>query len=441
MTEGRTPDEGARADWVDRATALARRLGLNPVRVRWKLEAWRARMQARRDDLATRVDLVRRRQQNCPHCGRLVDGVDRRCSSCGAPLEGRAALVLRRAGLALPDFLSVSTLLAAAILAVYARMVAAQGAAEWFELRIDVLVRFGGQWPPLVTAGEWWRLGTAVFLHAGALHLGFNLLALSQVGPAVETVFGRSRMLFFFMATGVAGSLASYLVGLNAVSIGASGAILGLIGAAAGWGHRAGTPQGRNLRNHMLLWAAYTMVFGLLVGADNAAHAGGFLAGAALGLVSRPVWSQGPAARRFAPLFGLVGFAAAATSVALVLKPPVEHRDDEPDTLATRADATDLRRIAGPYKRACVEYRAGRLEAAWNEIRAAGLEESAGADAGAGVNPDLLEMLCDGIDDMLERCRRFRAGGLAALQDPPADPRLRAQVEEAWRVTCAAWSD
>ncbi|MBN1774088.1 MAG: rhomboid family intramembrane serine protease [Deltaproteobacteria bacterium] len=435
MAEREPRDGDERGDWVDRATAVARWLGLNPIKVRWKLEAWRGRMQARRDELAMRAELVRRRQQNCPQCGRLSEGGERRCPSCGASLEGRTTLALRRIGLALPDFVSVSSLLAVAILAVYARTAGAQADAGWFELRIDTLVRFGGQWPPLVDAGEWWRLGTAIFLHAGVLHLVFNLLALSQVGPAVETIFGRSRMLFFFMLTGLLASLASYAVGRNAVSIGASGAIMGLIGVAAGWGHRAGTGRGRDIRNRMLQWAVYTMLFGLMIGADNAAHLGGFVAGAGLGLVSRPVWSDGPWRRRLAPLLGLTGFAAAAAAVTLTLAPPVEHGTaDEAETVANNAE---LRRLAEPYKRACAEYRAGRPEAARAALRGGSLEGLAGADA----SPDLLEELCDGIDDLLERCRRFPVEGLAVFQTPPADLRLRTQLEATWRTTCEAWND
>ena len=439
MTGEREPrNEDERDDWVDRVTAAARRLGLNPIKVRWRLEAWRARTRARRDELAMRADLVRRRQQSCPQCGRLSDGGERRCPSCGAPLAGRAALLLRRVGLALPEFVSVSSLLAAAILVVYARTAAAQAGAGWFELRIDTLVRFGGQWPPLVDAGEWWRLGTAVFLHAGVLHLVFNLLALSQVGPAVETVFGRSRMLFLFMLTGLLASLASYAVGRNAVSIGASGAIMGLIGVAAGWGHRSGTARGRDVRNRMLQWATYTMLFGFMIRADNAAHLGGFVAGGLLGLVLRPVWADEARGRRLAPLLGLAGFAAAATAVALTLVPPVDHGAAEDEGLVSVVDTAELRRLAGAYKRACAEHRAGRPEAAWEALRDGGFEEPAGDD----VDAEVLDELCDGVDDLLARCRRLPTEGLAAFQTPPqADPRLRAQLEETWRRTCAAWSD
>jgi membrane associated rhomboid family serine protease len=439
MDEREPKDKDGGADWVDRATAVARWVGLNPVRVRWKLEAWRGRMQARRDELAARAELVRRRQQSCPACGRLSDGGERRCPSCGESLAGRPSLVLRRIGLALPEFVSVSSVLAAALLAVYARTAAAQAGAGWFELRIDTLVRFGGQWPPLVDAGEWWRLGTAVFLHAGVLHLVFNLLALSQVGPAVETVFGRSRMLFFFMLTGLLASLASYAVGRNAVSIGASGAIMGLIGVAAGWGHRSGTAQGRDVRNRMLQWAAYTMLFGFMIRADNAAHLGGFVAGGVLGLVARPVWAGGGWGHRLAPLLGLVGFAAAAAAVGLTLVPPVDHgRGDADAVVEPLIDVTELRRVAGPYKRACAELRAGRPEAA----RAVLLGDGMGGQAGDEVSPEMLEGLCVGVEDLLARCRRFPTEGLAAVLDtPPADLRARAQLEESWRLTCATWAE
>jgi rhomboid protease GluP len=123
------------------------------------------------------------------------------------------------------------------------------------------------------------------------LHIFFNLFALMQVGPVIEQVFGRGRMLFIFMVTGILGNIGSEVV-MNVLAIGASGAIMGLIGAAAGWGHRDGTYMGINIRNQMVKWTVYTVIFGMFMHADNAAHIAGFVSGALFGYFYKPHWGQ-----------------------------------------------------------------------------------------------------------------------------------------------------
>jgi len=321
---GERPDKDRKddTDWVDRVTAVAQRLGFNAIRVRWKLEAWRERLRRRREAAVTRAEHVRRRHLVCPECGRLADGDERVCAGCGKPLRSSATVVVRRAGVLLPRVFSISTLLAIALLAVYARLLLVEGGSPLRGFSVSTLVRFGGHWPPLVEAGEWWRLGTSAFLHVGLWLVLFNLLALSQIGPAVEEVFGRLRMLFLFMLTAVAANLGSEAFGLHAVAAGASGGLMGLIGVAAGWGHVEGTPQSRDLRNRMLLWAVYTMAFGWFIGADNAAHGVGFVSGAVLGFVIRPRrWKTGPL-HVLGVVADLVGVAAAGACVFLALVPP-----------------------------------------------------------------------------------------------------------------------
>jgi rhomboid protease GluP len=195
-----------------------------------------------------------------------------------------------RLGLQLPHHLGGTVLVGLALVLVHARiMLSSETVGVLGGVTVRELLHHGANWAPLSLHGEPWRLLTAIFLHGGLLHLFFNLMALSQVGPAVETLFGRGLFFVLFLASGVVASLGSALVPPAAPSIGASGAVMGLIGVTAGWGHRHGGPVGRNVRGQMLKWAAYVGVFGLLVpGIDNAAHATGFLAGGALGLVVDP---------------------------------------------------------------------------------------------------------------------------------------------------------
>jgi membrane associated rhomboid family serine protease len=83
-----------------------------------------------------------------------------------------------------------------------------------------------------VAEGEWWRLITAAFLHYGPLHLGLNMLVLWFIGPALEEYVGRWRYALLYLASGLAGSAGALVWSPSALTVGASGAIWGLMGAA-----------------------------------------------------------------------------------------------------------------------------------------------------------------------------------------------------------------
>jgi membrane associated rhomboid family serine protease len=83
-----------------------------------------------------------------------------------------------------------------------------------------------------VADGEWWRLITAAFLHYGPLHLGLNMLVLWFIGPPLEEYFGHWRYLLVYIVSGLAGSAGALIWSPNALTVGASGAIWGIMGAA-----------------------------------------------------------------------------------------------------------------------------------------------------------------------------------------------------------------
>ena len=83
-----------------------------------------------------------------------------------------------------------------------------------------------------VAEGEWWRLITATFLHYGILHLGLNMLVLWFIGPPLEEYFGHWRYLLVYLVSGLAGSAGALIWSPNALTVGASGAIWGIMGAA-----------------------------------------------------------------------------------------------------------------------------------------------------------------------------------------------------------------
>jgi membrane associated rhomboid family serine protease len=91
----------------------------------------------------------------------------------------------------------------------------------------DKTILFG----PLVAQGDWWRLITSAFLHANLLHIGFNMLALWWIGAPVENYLGRSRYLGLYFVAGLAGSAGALLQAPTTPTLGASGAIFGILGA------------------------------------------------------------------------------------------------------------------------------------------------------------------------------------------------------------------
>jgi rhomboid protease GluP len=150
------------------------------------------------------------------------------------------------------------------------------------------LIDWGTNFAPLTVAGEWWRLGTAMFLHFGVVHLLFNMWALWVIGGLVERLFGHARFAAIYAVAGLAGGLASMAWNPIANSAGASGAIFGIIGAQLAFfmrgGHRIPAAVVRAQRNSTLGFIAYAVVFGFVVpGIDNAAHLGGLATGFGLG--------------------------------------------------------------------------------------------------------------------------------------------------------------
>ena len=196
-------------------------------------------------------------------------------------MRGPLALTPVTAGLILTNLL------------VFAAMLA-NGAGLWHSPN-TVQLAWGAGFGPATKDGEWWRLGTAMFLHFGLVHLGMNMWALWDGGRLVERMYGSSRFAALFLASGLTGNLLSLIVaGDRAVSGGASGAIFGVYGALLVWlwreRHHVDPTEFRWLFGGAALFSAVTIGFGLMItGVDNAAHIGGLASGALLGVaLARP---------------------------------------------------------------------------------------------------------------------------------------------------------
>jgi rhomboid protease GluP len=187
------------------------------------------------------------------------------------------------------------------------------------------LIRFGAAWRPLVWQGEYWRLATAMFLHIGVVHLLANAYFGFSISAQVEQAMGWWRFLALYLLSGIAGSAVS-VIGHNAISAGASGALFGLIGwqlvvARVHMGSFRAMWNDPGLRRG-LVWIAGWFLIGVFAHFDNFAHAGG------LGFGLLFTWGLiAPPPRRLRRVgVALVAFAAV---VALSLRPlPLIHATD-----------------------------------------------------------------------------------------------------------------
>jgi membrane associated rhomboid family serine protease len=123
---------------------------------------------------------------------------------------------------------SVTMVLIGINVAVYLAELAAGGSIDGTN---NWIFYHGALFGPLVAAGDWWRLFTAMFLHYGPLHLLLNMYSLYWVGTVLEKIIGPWRFLGLYLASGLAGSAGALYLTPNAVTVGASGAIFGILGA------------------------------------------------------------------------------------------------------------------------------------------------------------------------------------------------------------------
>jgi rhomboid protease GluP len=142
-----------------------------------------------------------------------------------------------------------------------------------------------------VVQGEWWRLLSATVLHGNAQHLISNAVSLYILGMASEHAYGTHRTALIYLVSGVSGSLLSAAMGPGP-SVGASGAIFGLMGAVIvlfGRYHHQLLVRDKRIGVVIAAWALFTLITGLVTPMiDNAGHFGGLLGGMAAAWVMRP---------------------------------------------------------------------------------------------------------------------------------------------------------
>lgn len=240
----------------------------------------------------------------CPSCGSLVGVRDDKCYSCGRANPGLwgFAPLLRRLG---ADFGFVPFVIGASSL-LYVLMLLASGGdilgGSLFSLlspNTRTLVLFGASGAvPVFVVGAWWTVLSATWLHAGLLHIVFNMMWVRDIGPVTADVIGPARTVIIYTVSGVCGFLLSSFAGEYirlpipmlrgaTLTVGASASVFGLLGALVHYGRISGSSI---IRGQAARWALILFVFGLLFpGIDNYAHGGGFLGGYATSAFFNPL--------------------------------------------------------------------------------------------------------------------------------------------------------
>jgi len=233
----------------------------------------------------------------CYRCGKLnrVDAAE--CFYCGARrpgLWGFAPFAGRLVGRL--DFAGAVTVVCVVLyfVSILLDPAAAFRARNPFDMLSPsdrALVRLGMAGAAPWAAGWWWTLITGVYLHGSLLHIVFNLLWVRQLAPAVEQLFGRARLVVIYTVAGLLGFVVSNLVGIR-FTLGASGAVFGLLGAMVAYGRSRGGVFGVAVLRQYGQWALFIFIASFfLAGVNNWGHAGGFaggyLAASALGHLER----------------------------------------------------------------------------------------------------------------------------------------------------------
>ena len=225
----------------------------------------------------------------CSSCGVLVGVNDDRCYNCGRRSPGLwgFAPLLRSLGRDLgfvPFIIGTCVIVYVLTLIASKGMLSQGGALSFLGPDPRALLLFGESGAvPIFIYHRWWTVLSAAWLHAGLLHILFNMMAVRQLAQPTAEFYGPGRTVIIYTAGSIAGFALSSCAALflpalpflhgSSYTVGASASICGLIGALLYYGHRTGSPIVRSEATRFIIMIA---VYGLIMpGIDNYAHAGG----------------------------------------------------------------------------------------------------------------------------------------------------------------------
>jgi rhomboid protease GluP len=182
------------------------------------------------------------------------------------------------------------------ILYVLSLVLSRQGSNIGFSPGSQALIILGASGSvPVFQLGWWWTVITAGWLHGGPLHIFFNVMWIRQLGPEIANLYGPGRMVIIYTASSIAGFTLSSVLGLLPIpffgaqlTVGASAAIFGFLGALVHYGKRSGSSHiGRAGMQYALFVGLMGFIPGF--GVDNAAHLGGFIGGYLASMIMDPL--------------------------------------------------------------------------------------------------------------------------------------------------------
>lgn len=413
----------------------------------------------------------------CRNCKSLIGPGQTVCAVCGADntsqpvgqqpsgrrfFHHRDAMSFAEAVLTRPARFTI--LLLVANIFVYLLTVLSAGSLGDSALFEAALIAYGGKTNALINMGQWWRFVTPVFLHGNVIHLLMNMYGLMILGPYVEKLYGSARFVFFWVLTGAAGVLGSYLTvrpgmhvnafsrflfkNADVVSVGASGALFGLIGVLFVFGikFRHELPDGfkRAFGTGMLPTILLNVFIGFTIPViDNAAHMGGFVAGAVLALF---VGYERPGERARVAVFWHILQAAALALVALSFTMVALHFQGRRPALSNitsrnllnsgRSDAQDFLNAVNRGQSALVAAINGNPEQKEMESAIESLDNAPKLDDKAGA-------LVTDLKGLLVRAREAsqqgQAKGRAARRATEERQRALIKDYEAWAERLSQW--
>jgi len=268
----------------------------------------------RHPEVQTRVHCTRCERPICPDC-MIPAPVGFQCPECVA--EARREF-RKGPGRPLRGGVSVTKALLVAIAIPFVIEIVVGGPQALFDPSAKLLFDLGAMQPVAVAGGQFWRLFTAMFLHAGVLHVALNAYFFWLFGRVVESVYGKTWMLLIYLVAGFLASVASYAFGpVTTLAVGASGAISGVFGAFIAYNYRRRhlAANAANLRMALTVIVLNAVIAFAYRSIDWRAHVGGLIAGFALGyLADDAVPARQRTVARFAGVATLV-----ALGIALVV--------------------------------------------------------------------------------------------------------------------------
>ena len=144
----------------------------------------------------------------------------------------------------------------------------------------DVVANFGANYAPFVKSGKFYVLITSMFIHGNLIHLLFNMYALYIIGPQVESFYGKIKYLAIYFGSGILGALLSDIFLQNSISVGASGAIFGLLSSIVYFGYHYRAYLDTVIRSQIMPLIIFNIFLGIVIpNIDTFCHIGGLIGG------------------------------------------------------------------------------------------------------------------------------------------------------------------